>query len=208
MFYPSKLTVAVIFVPQLLVVAITVIYACKLGSARIFFQYSPPVLQALPFTLCIVICLWAPLAILLALYHSFIAAVLPWPGWSAVHAHFKRPVLLPSFIQPPALRQVEFVLFWTYVTTAFIAIACILSGEGFQSECKDLWNFVKRKFITLCPTFLSPSRVPPVRPPRPSSSLDLSGRLSVIRFDDGEDNGFDVLHSTAPFADPPSFSRV
>ena len=119
---------------------------------------------------CVVVCLWAPLASLLAFYYSFVVAVSPWPGWSTVHAHFKRPLLLPSFIQPPELQQVQFFIFWAYETTAFISIASIVSGEGFHAECKGLWGFMNRKFI-IHSTVRSPTGALPVRPARPYSSL-------------------------------------
>jgi len=209
--WPSKLSMALSFGPQLLYAfGILVFSSMSLVNLFRFRHYrtaatgkARSVLGRAHFIrlllFFIVVSIFAPVVISLLFYYGLELALLPWPGWKLVHAHFSHPLRLPTRFQPRALKQLQTFAFWAYAATAFIAFFSLISGQEVFNDCRRTWNFVRDRLL---PRRHPPSPASTSNQPlfRSSTSADQT-QVIVIGYDD--DAQVEKMHDAhISFAEP------
>jgi hypothetical protein len=175
--HPSKIAVATAFGPLFLVAFLIFIFSCKcdhqsiqpalmthLGLSsdspgkmifnlfRRAYASGPDALSRAHFlrmlSLCVLMGTYCPFIISLVLYRSVSLATLPWPSFAALHRHFPRILRIPLVVQPPALREMQLLFFWSYISSACIFVGILASGEEVRRDIVRACAFLTRKLAT------------------------------------------------------------
>ena len=170
--YPARLSVFLICGPQLLIVCIAFIYACKtplacwllrstdlleLGMAvwnltrtqmynTQFRRTKPEYIQLLAVCACTGV--WPLIAVLLCL-NSLAGLSFPWPGWNVVHRYFHLIPKLPFILQPAILRDAFMTILWVDIATAYFVFAVFAGAKNVRDDIRRPWNFLTRKISRL-----------------------------------------------------------
>ena len=170
--YPAGLAVALICGPQLLIVFVAFVFACKIRLAcwllpsTDFFELGmavwnltrtqmyntqfrrtkPEYIQLL--AVCVCAGVWPLIAVLLCL-NSLAVLSFPWPGWDIVHRYFHLIPKLPFFLQPAILRDPSLTILWVDIITAYFVFAVFVGSKNVREDIRRSCNYLTRKVSRL-----------------------------------------------------------
>jgi hypothetical protein len=88
---------------------------------------------------------WPLTVVIITIYRNRFNLV-PWPGWTTVHASFQVIRTFPIAAQPPEFRKSVMIHYWTYTVNSFALFVTLAFGDTVRDDIRKVWDFFIRRF--------------------------------------------------------------
>lgn len=157
--YNSLQSIFLVWVPPLIVVVLTLVYA---GLALYhFFQRRITFARHLQsggsalttsryfrlMAMAIVQMFWGALLIGINMWFTCRSGLRPWTGWADVHSNFSRVALFPTLLIPPSVLRWTYFLWWTIPISSVIFFAFFAFGQDAVKEYVACFRWVRSNLL-------------------------------------------------------------
>ena len=94
---------------------------------------------------CIVVGVWALLAVLLSQVVLWKSGVPSWRGWDTVHKYFRQIPTIPSRLITPEFYQTYMRYFWYQTISSYLIFGIYICTEDVRDDLRRFWGLLTRR---------------------------------------------------------------